>query len=95
MLTPPHLFMFFSSIDSHPIPKSLPEALSNLGWRAAMQEKMEDLEQNGSKELVVVVGTSSKWEEDGSCLWVYKVKLNCDSSFAYLKTSAQRVFSNV
>lgn len=46
------LCSFIASLDSVSIPKSVSEALSHSGWRAAMEEEMIALDHNGTWDLV-------------------------------------------
>lgn len=48
----PSYHSFVVSLDSHPIPKSVTEALCHPGWKVAMEEEMVALQQNCTWELV-------------------------------------------
>ena len=72
---------FISSLDSHSILKFLLVALSDAGWRFAMQGKMTTLEQNDTWDLICLLLE----EKTVSCHWVYTVKLYPDGSLTCLK----------
>ena len=75
---------FISSIDSHLIPKYVSDAMSNLGWRAAMEDEIHASEQNRTWELVsLIVG-----KKVVGCRWVYTVKLNRDGTLVHLFSSS-------
>jgi len=57
----------YNSLDSHSIPKSVSEALSDSGWSSVMQEEMTALEQNYTWNLVPLPPKKKKV----GCHWVY------------------------
>ncbi|XP_065880880.1 retrovirus-related Pol polyprotein from transposon TNT 1-94 isoform X1 [Euphorbia lathyris] len=72
---------FVASLDSTTTPKSVSEALSHPGWRHAMIDEMNALDDNGTWDLVhLPVG-----KKPVGCRWVFAVKVNSDGSVARLK----------
>nr|CAD1833850.1 unnamed protein product [Ananas comosus var. bracteatus] len=63
------------------VPKSVVEALSHPGWRAALEEEMMVLDANGTWELVPLPADKRAI----GCKWVFTVKMNPDGSVARLK----------
>ena len=48
-----HSCLFIASLDSISLPNVVHEALSHLGWRSAMVEEMQALDDNGTWNLVL------------------------------------------
>ncbi|XP_057991841.1 retrovirus-related Pol polyprotein from transposon RE1 isoform X1 [Hevea brasiliensis] len=65
---------FVISLDSVPIPNTVGEALSHLGWCDAMKEEMEALDGNGTWELLPL----PTGKKAIGCKWVFTVKVNPD-----------------
>ena len=63
------------------LPNTFQEALSHLGWRSAMIEKMDALNENGTWNLVHL----PTGKKAIGCRWVFSVKVNSDGSVARLK----------
>ena len=75
-------YSFIAFLDSISLPNTFQEALSHPGWRSAMIEKMDALNENGTWNLVhLPTGKKSI-----GCCWVFAVKVNSDGSVARLKT---------
>ncbi|KAK9063841.1 hypothetical protein SSX86_017713 [Deinandra increscens subsp. villosa] len=72
---------FVANLDSITIPKTLGEALAHNGWRKAMIEEMEALDQNNTWNLVNLPINKKAI----GCKWVFTVKVNPDGSLARLK----------
>ena len=72
---------FIASLDSSSLPHTVREALSHLGWRSAMVEEMQALDDNGTWNLLQLP-TGNKAI---GCRWVFAVKVNPDGSVARLK----------
>ncbi|EOX99943.1 Cysteine-rich RLK (RECEPTOR-like protein kinase) 8 [Theobroma cacao] len=72
---------FVASLNSILIPKTVHEALSHPGWRAAMVEEMVALDGNGTWDLVDLPAGKKAI----GCKWVFAVKVNSDGSVARLK----------
>jgi len=77
----PSYTAFVTSLSSVSIPKSLAEALSHPGWRAAMAEEMSALHANGTWELVHL----PRGKTTVGCRWVYTIKFRPDGSVDRLK----------
>ena len=73
---------FIASLDSISLPNTFQEALSHLGWRSAMIEEMDALDENGTWNLVQL---PTRKKAIG-CLWVFADKVNLDGSVARLKS---------
>ena len=78
----PSLHCFIASLDFVSVPKTLVEALSHPGWRAAMEEEMRALDDNGTWELVDLPTR----KQTIGCKWVYVVKVNPNGSVAHFKS---------
>ena len=77
-----HSCSFIASLDSISLPKIVCEALSHHGWRSAMVEEMQALDDNGTWNLVQLpIGKKAI-----CCHWLFAVKINPDGSIARLKT---------
>nr|CAD1840511.1 unnamed protein product [Ananas comosus var. bracteatus] len=72
---------FITSLKSVSVPKSVVEALSHPGWRAAMEEEMMALDANSTWEPVPLPADKRAI----GCKWVFTVKMNPDGSVARLK----------
>ena len=73
---------FIASLDSISFPNTVYEVLSHPGWRSAMVDEMQALDDNGTWDLVPLpIG-----KNDIGCLWVFAVKFNPDGSVARLNT---------
>ena len=72
---------FIASLDSISLPTTFQEALSYPGWRSAMIEEMNALDETGTWNLVHL---STRKKAIG-CRWVFVVKVNLDGSVARLK----------
>ena len=48
-----HSCSFIASLDSISLPNVVHEALSHIGWRSAMVEEMQALDDNGTWDLVL------------------------------------------
>jgi hypothetical protein len=72
---------FISTLSSVSIPKTVQDALSNPGWRKAMELKMQALHQNETWELVPLPSR----KHTVGCKLVYTVKYHPDGSVAHLK----------
>jgi hypothetical protein len=79
-LSPSHS-CFISHLSTISIPKTVQDALSDSGWRQAMELKMKDLHQNGTWELVPLPPS----KKTVGCKWVYTVKFNPNGSVERLK----------
>ena len=77
----PSLRCFTASLDSISLPHCLSEALEHPGWRAAMEEEMMALDNNGTWDLVHL----PTGKKPIGCKWVFAVKVNPDGSVARLK----------
>ena len=76
-----HSYSFIASLDSISLPKIVHEALSHSGWRSAMVEEMQALDDNGTWTLVQLPARKKVI----GCYWVFAVKVNPDGSIAQLK----------
>ena len=65
---------FIASLDSISLPNTVREALSHPGWRSAIVDEMQALDDNGTLNLVPLP-TGKK--AIGGC-WVFAVKFNPD-----------------
>ena len=72
---------FIASLDSITVPKTVTEALSHPGWRAAMEEEMMALEANETFDIVSL----PRGKNPIGCKWVFTVKVNPDGTVARLK----------
>ena len=63
------------------MPNTSQEALSYPGWRSAMIEEMDALNENGTWNLVYL----PTGKKAIGCRWVFAVKVNPDGSVAGLK----------
>ena len=77
-----HSCSFIASFDSISLPNKVFEALAHRGWRNAMIEEMDALNDNGTCNLVQLplVGKTTI-----RCRWVFTVKVNLDDSITRLK----------
>ena len=77
-----HLFLIFiASLDTISLPHSVCEDLSHPGWRSAIVQEMQALDDNDTWNLVhLPVGKKAI-----GCYWVFAVKVNPDGSVAQLK----------
>ena len=64
-------FSFVFSLSSLIVPSNIHEALGHPGWRQAMIDEMQTLENNGTWELVPL----PPGEKTVGCRWVYTVKV--------------------
>ena len=70
-----------STLDSVPIPTTADEALAHQEWQDAMLDELNALDHNVTWDLVELpVGKRAI-----GCKWVFTVKVNPDSSVAWLK----------
>ena len=76
-----HSCSFIASLDSLSLPNNFPEALSHFGWRSAMIEEMDTLNDNGTWDLVQLPARKKTIR----CCWVFVVKVNPDGLVARLK----------
>ena len=72
---------FIASLDSISLPNTFQEALSHPGWRSAMIEEMDALNENRIWNLVHL----PTGKKAIGCRWVFTVKVNPDGSVARLK----------
>ena len=72
---------FIGSLDSISLPNTVCEALSHPGWRSAMVEEMQTLDDNGTWNLVQLPAGKKAIR----CRWVFAVKVNLNGSIARLK----------
>ena len=72
---------FVVTLDSISLPNTVHEALSHLGWRSAMIEEMNVLDDNGSWDLVQLPAGKKVI----GCRRVFVVKVNLNRSVARLK----------
>lgn len=70
-----------ASLDHVIIPKTVHEAFSYPGWRAALIEEMKALDDNGTWSLV----NSPTGKKAIGCKWVFAINVNPDGSVARLK----------
>ena len=82
-----------ASLDSILLPNTFQEALSHPGWRSAMLEEMDALNENGTWNLIHL----PTGKKAIGCRWVFAAKVNLDGSIARLKstTCGQRVRSDL
>ena len=74
-------FSFIASLDSISLSDSVREALSHPGWRSAMVDEMQALDDNSTWDLVPLpIGKMAI-----GCRWVFAVEFNLDGSVARLK----------
>ena len=76
---------FTTSLDSISLPNTIREALSHPGWRSAVVEEMQALDDNGALNLVQLPAEKKAI----GCHWVFVVKVNPDGSIAQLKVYTQ------
>ena len=76
-----HSCSFIASLDSISLPNIVCEALSHSGWRSAMVEEMQALDDNGSWNFVQLLAEKKAI----GCRWVFAVKVNPDGSVDRLK----------
>ena len=74
-------YSFITSLDFISLPNIFREALSHHGWRSAMADEMQALDDNGTWDLVPLP-TGKKTID---CRWVFAVKFNPVGSIARLK----------
>ena len=72
----PTLSCFVSHLSSVSIPKKVQAAISDFGWRQAMELEMKALHHNGTWELVPLPPN----KKTVGCEWVYTVKFHPDGS---------------
>ena len=72
---------FIASLDSISLPHKVPEALAYPGWLSAMIEEMDVLTDNGTWDIVRLLGGKKVID----CRWVFTMKVNFDGSIARLK----------
>ena len=72
---------FIASLDSITLLNTVCEALSHLGWRSTMVDRMQTLNDNGTWDLVSLPIS----KKTIGCRWVFAVKFNPDGSVARLK----------
>ena len=72
---------FIASLDSISLPNTFQEALSHPGWRSAMIEQRDALNENGTWHLVHL----PTGKKAIGCRWVFAVKVNQDGFVARLK----------
>ena len=70
-----------TSLDLISLPHTVHEALSHPGWRSAMVEEMQALDDNGTWNLVQLPAEKKAI----GCRWVFAIKVNPDDSVARLK----------
>ena len=71
---------FIASLDSISLPNTIREALSHPGWRSAMADEMQALDDNGTWDLMPLpIGKKAI-----GCRWVFAVKFNPNGSVARL-----------
>ena len=76
-----HSCLFIASLDFISLPNKVSEALVHPGWRSAMIDEMNALNDNGTCDLVCLP-TGNKVI---GCQWMFTVKVNPDGSIARLK----------
>ena len=76
-----HSCSFIASLDSICLPNTVCEALFHPGWRSAMVEEMQALDDNGTWNLVQLPARKKVI----GCHRVFAVKVNHDGSVAQLK----------
>ena len=69
-------YSFIASLDSISLPHTVREALSHPGWRSAMVQEMQTLDDNGTWNLVQLPAGKKVI----GCRWVFVVKVNLDGS---------------
>ena len=72
---------FIASLDSISLPNTFQEVLSPPGWRSAMIEEMDALNENGTYNLVHL----PTGKKAIGCHWVFAIKVNPDGAVARLK----------
>ena len=72
---------FIASLDFVSLPNTVPEALARSGWRSAMVDEMQILDDNGTWDLIPL----STGKKAIGCRWVFVVKFNLDGSVVGLK----------
>ena len=73
-----HSCSFIASLDSISLPNVVHEALSHVGWRSAMVEEMQALDDNGTCDLVPL----PTGKKTIGCRWMFAVKFNPDGSIS-------------
>ena len=72
---------FIAPLDSISFPNTVREALSHLGWRSAIVDEIQALDNNGTWDLAPLpIGKKAI-----GCHWVFVVKFNPNGSVARLK----------
>jgi len=69
------------SISSVSIPKSVGDTLAHPGWRQAMLDEMNALQNNGTWELVPL----PSWKFVVGCRWIFAIKVGFDGTIDHLK----------
>lgn len=72
---------FIASLDSISLPKIVHDGLSHLGWHAAIEEEMADLDDTGTWALAHLLAGKKAI----GCKWIFTVKVNLDGFVARLK----------
>ena len=75
-----HTFLI-ASLDSISLPNTVSEALSHPGWRSAMMDEMQALDDNGTWDLMPL----PTGKKAIGYHWMFAVKFNLDGSVARLK----------
>ena len=75
------LLFLHASLDSISLPNNVLEAKSHLGWRSAMIEEMDALNDNDTWDLIQLPAGKKAI----GCHWIFAVKVNPDGSIARLK----------
>ena len=81
LITICHHVPVLSSLDSISLSNTVCEALSHPGWRSAMVEEMQALDDNGTCNLIQLPARKKAI----GCRWIFAVKVNPDGSVTCLK----------
>ena len=76
-----HSCSLIASLVSISLPNIVLEDLSHLGWRSAMMEEIQALDDNGTWNIERLLAGKKAI----GCCWVFAVKVNFDGSVARLK----------
>ena len=74
-------YSFIASLNSISLPNTVCEALSHPGWRSAIVDEMQALDDNGTWDLMPLpIGKKAI-----GCRWVFAVKFNRDGYVAKIE----------